>query len=120
MNNSKETPFMQAPHTQWTASQKLSVIIETSTLTEQDLNEYCRKKGLYATEIENWKTAFIKGSHAQSIANKEDKNQLKKLRTDNKSLKKELRRKEKALVEAAALFVLRKKLDALWEESKDE
>jgi len=119
-HNSRETSSMPASNTQWTASQKLSVIIETSTLSEQDLNEYCRKKGLYATEIESWKTAFIKSSHAQSTVNKEDKNQLKKLRTDNKSLKKELRRKEKALAEAAALLVLRKKLDALWEESEDE
>jgi len=46
--------------------------------------------------------------------NKEDKAQLKQLRTDNKSLKKELHRKEKALAEAAALLVLRKKWDALW------
>jgi transposase len=30
-------------------------------------------------------------------------------------LEKELRRKEKALAETAALLVLRKKLDALWE-----
>ena len=37
---------------------------------------------------------------------KEDKHQIK-------SLKKELRRKEKALAETAALLVLRKKFDAL-------
>nr|WP_221898590.1 hypothetical protein [Bathymodiolus japonicus methanotrophic gill symbiont] len=50
---------------------------------------------------------------------KTDRNVLKQLRSENKKLKKELNRKEKALAETAALLVLRKKLDALWEENED-
>lgn len=118
--HSKDIPSMTSSNAKWTANQKFAVIIETSTLNEQELNEYCRKKGLYVADIATWKTAFIKGSQYQSTANKEDKNKLKELRTENKSLKKDLRRKEKALAETAALLVLRKKLDALWEESGDE
>jgi hypothetical protein len=34
-------------------------------------------------------------------------------------LKKDLRRKEKALAETAALLLLRKKLDALWEDDEE-
>ena len=37
-----------------------------------------------------------------------------------KQLKRELQRKEKALAEAAALLVLRKKLQALWEGGEEE
>ena len=37
-----------------------------------------------------------------------------------KALERELRRKEKALAEAAALLVLRKKLNALWAENEAE
>ena len=37
-----------------------------------------------------------------------------------KALEKELIRKEKALAETAALLVLRKKAQAIWEESEDE
>jgi len=81
---------------QWTAEQKLATIIETSTLSEQERNEYCRKNGLYSADIDAWKA-----------------------RSENNSLKKELHRKEKALAETAALLVLRKKLDALWEENED-
>ncbi|WP_221893827.1 hypothetical protein [Bathymodiolus japonicus methanotrophic gill symbiont] len=44
---------------QWTAEKKLSAIIETSTLSEQECNEYCRTHGLYKAELESWKTHFI-------------------------------------------------------------
>ena len=37
-----------------------------------------------------------------------------------KQLKSELRRKEKALAETAALLVLRKKLNALWENDNED
>ena len=36
-----------------------------------------------------------------------------------KQLERELNRKEKALAETAALLVLRKKFNALWEESEE-
>jgi hypothetical protein len=41
---------------------------------------------------------------------------LRELRQANRGLKSELNRKEKALAEAAALLVLQKKYQALWEE----
>jgi transposase-like protein len=118
-HNQEITP-MASSNTPRSASQKLTVIIETSSLNEQGLSEYCRKNGLFTSDIDGWKADFIKSAKNQSASNKEDKVQLKQLRIDNKSLKKELRRKEKALAEAAALLVLRKKWDALWEESEDE
>ena len=37
-----------------------------------------------------------------------------------KELEKELRRKEKALAEAAALLLLRKKLQAIWDDQADD
>ncbi|WP_420831644.1 IS3 family transposase [Bathymodiolus japonicus methanotrophic gill symbiont] len=96
---------------QWTAEKKLSAIIETSTLSEQECNEYCRTHGLYKAELESWKTHFIKGSEQNVTQEKTDRNVLKQLRSENKKLKKELNRKEKALAETVALLVLRKKLD---------
>ena len=38
----------------------------------------------------------------------------KKLKNENKQLALELRRKEKALAEAAALLILKKKADLIW------
>lgn len=42
--------------------------------------------------------------------------EVRKLKTEMASLQRELNRKEKALSEAAALLVLQKKYQALWED----
>lgn len=105
--------------TERSASQKLAIIIETSLLTEQERSEYCRKHGLLTSDIQAWKKTFTSGKVVQTEQVMADKNELKKLRNENLTLKKELTRKEKALAETAALLVLRKKLDALWEENED-
>lgn len=46
--------------------------------------------------------------------------ELKELKKKNKELEKELQRKEKALAEAAALLILKKKLDTLTREHDDD
>ena len=50
---------------------------------------------------------------------KADREQLRQQAKDIKQLKGELRRKEKALAEAAALLMLQKKVRTLWEEPED-
>lgn len=78
-------------------------------MSETELAEYARKKGLYVEQIKAWKDACMNanGGIAKEAArlNKE----LKDSQKENKKLEKELARKEKALAEAAALLVLRKK-----------
>jgi transposase-like protein len=115
----KNTENISISSKQWATEKKLAAIIETSTLSEQECSEYCRQHGLYKAELESWKIDFIKGSEQKVTQSKTDKNELKQLRSENNQLKKELYRKEKALAETAALLVLRKKLDALWEENED-
>lgn len=102
----------------WSAEEKFSVVLETSTLSEVDLSAYCRGKGLFPDEIRQWKESFIKGNAGASqvsnaTSSKEDKKKIKQL-------ERELHRKEKALAETAALLVLRKKYNALWEENEDD
>ena len=78
-------------------------------MSETELTEYARKKGLYVEQIKAWKDACMNanGGVAEEAArlNKE----LKAAERTNKQLQKELDRKEKALAETAALLVLRKK-----------
>lgn len=97
----------------WPSDSKLAVIIETAPMSESELSQYCREKGLFKEQIERWKadclTGFSSSKEQEKLAikqSKEDRHQIK-------LLKKELRRKEKALAETAALLVLRKKFDAL-------
>ncbi len=91
---------------------QFQIIIETSSLNNNDLSEYCRRKGIYAEEIEAWKKAFVTGETDEQSKMKQE---LKEKDAELKSTKKELNRKEKALAEAAALLVLRKKMHAIWD-----
>ena len=93
---------------------KLAVIIETAALNEAEMAEYCRKKGLFAEQIQQWKAAFISSdsvhSESQSKQRKALSDEHKKDKKTIKKLERELNRKDKALAETAALLVLRKKL----------
>lgn len=103
----------------WSSEEKFAVVLETSTLSEVELSEYCRVKGLYPEQIKSWKQACIAGNTTkpnkrvkQTAEQKADKKRIKEL-------ERELRRKEKALAESAALLVLGKKFDAYWKEKED-
>lgn len=97
---------------------KLSIIIETASLNEVELGEYCRRKGFYPEQIVGWKKTFIQSE--STATSKADREQLRRQSKTIKALQSELNRKEKALAEAAALLVLEKKLQALLEDREDE
>lgn len=101
-----------------TNEEKLSVVIETASLSEVELGEYCRRKGFYPEQITGWKKAFVQGTSA--VNSKAEREQRKELLETIKQLEKELNRKDKALAETAALLVLQKKFQALWEEPPAE
>lgn len=104
----------------WSGIDKLAVINETASFNQQELSEYCRKKGLYVEQILRWKDQAVSGLVTPGTLNKEEKTQWKKGKKEIRQLKKELYRKEKALAETAALLVLKKKVQDLWGESEEE
>jgi len=109
-------PNSGKPSNQYSADDKLAVIIETATLNETELSEYCRCKGIYPVQIKNWKTAMVQGLMSEPSKADREQNQ-KHVRTIQK-LEKDLARKEKALAEVAALLVLQKKFQSLMEASE--
>ena len=98
----------------WSGEDKLSVVIETAALNEQELSEYCRKKGLYAEQVARWREISISGHDTSDRLSKAERCELQQLKKKSRKTEKELRRKEKALAEAAALLVLEKKAQAIW------
>ena len=96
------------------SEEKLLAIIETASLSETELGEYCRRKGYYPEQIAGWRASIVQGLSAPP--NKADREQLQQQSKMIKQLHQELNRKEKALAETAALLVLGKKVAALWEE----
>ncbi len=105
---------------EWSAEAKFSVVVETAALNEVELSQYCREKGLYPEQIKAWKQDCLEGF---SSSPKRKRQELKESKADKKrvrQLERELRRKEKALAEAAALLVLRKKLNAFYGEEPED
>ncbi len=100
----KPVPGADRSSEQWPAEARFAAIVETATLSEAEVAEYCRKKGLYPEQLTQWKQAFLQTSVP------DDKAALKQSQKRIRQLEKELTRKEKALAEAAAILVLRKKL----------
>ena len=104
----------------WSGESKLAVVIETAALNEEELAEYCRRKGLYVEQVARWREAAVAGADTESPLSADERRQLQQERKKTRRLEKELKRKEKALVEAAALLVLEKKARAIWGEGEDD
>ena len=104
----------------WSGESKLAAVVETARLSEVELSEYCRGKGLYPEQVTAWKQACIVG---QQTATQQRQTEGAQARADQKrirDLERELHRKDKALAEAAAILILRKKLNALWGDDTGE
>ena len=41
------TVTINTPAESWTPEEKFAVVLETATLSEEELNAYCREKGVY-------------------------------------------------------------------------
>ena len=119
-NEGKVVPADPSNPENWSAQDKLAVVIETASLNEQALSEYCRKKGLYAEQITRWKELALGGYEARGRLSANERRELQRTRKQNRQIGKELRRKEKALAETAALLVLSKKCNAIWGEAEED
>lgn len=110
----KPVPGSENQSEKWSAQAKLATVIETAGLAEAELSQYCREKGLYSEQIKAWKQACIEGAAQNEQSAETDKKQRKADKKRIRELENELRRKDKALAEHAALLVLSKKLNALY------
>jgi transposase len=104
----------------WSAATKFAIVVETATLSETELAEYCRSKGLYPQHIKAWRDTAIESQDGSKQAAAVHQQQGRDYRKQIKRLEREIARKDKALAEAAALLILQKKMRALWEGGEDE
>lgn len=101
----------------WTAQEKLQVVLEAEGLSDEELGAFLRRKGLHRAYIERWKAAMQ--SALDGSAKKRRSGRSKEARKI-RELESELRRKDKALAEASALLVLKKKAQAIWGDEDDD
>jgi transposase len=99
----------------WTPDEKLRAVVESMKLADAELGAFLRREGLHEAQLCEWREAALEALE-QPVAGKRRKKEAKRVR----ELEKELRRKEKALAEAAALIVLEKKLQTLWGAEDDD
>jgi len=104
----------------WSAGDKLAVVIETASFNEVELSEYCRSRGLYREQISRWKIEALSGYEKSSQVRKTQSQDRHVDKQKIKKLERELNRKEKALAETAALLVLSKKWEAVWGENEED
>ena len=102
-------PVMPAkrPKRDWSIEEKIRILATASTFTGAELTDLLQREGVLQAEYEQWRLALGEEGRASLAA-------MKRIR----ALERELARKEKALAEAAALLVLKKKLQVL-EEDED-
>ena len=98
------------PAQSWGPSQRLQALLETYAMSQTQLHAWCREKGLFEHQLKAWRDAFCSAPVSDS---RESKAALRELQAKHETLQRELRRKERALAEAAALLVLQKKFQAL-------
>lgn len=107
----------------WTVKEKLRVVVGGEDLKGSALGEFLRREGVHETQLKSWRDAAagaLASAEAAPSSGALTAKQRKRLAGAEKRVKeleRELRRKEKALAEAAALLMLEKKLQALgWDE----
>jgi transposase len=99
----------------WSFEEKLRAVVESMPLSEDELGAFLRKEGLHEAQLEEWTEAVHSGLTVRK-GPKKPSAETKRI----KQLERELRRKDKALAETAALLVLQKKVQEIWGDEDDD
>lgn len=110
-NNSNSSGRAAKRPQDWSAPEKLALVIEANGLADKELGGFLRGHGLRSTQLQQWRRQMLGGlDGVESRKSSKRSPEAQRIR----QLEKELTRKEKALAEAAALLVLKKKAEAMW------
>lgn len=105
------------PPDQRNPGEKLTLLLESKTLIEDEKGEWLRQHGLHSEHLPLWEQELTTVmNNKQSDLNQKNA----ELKKENKRLEKELERKEKALAEAAVLLTLKKKFHNLFADEDEE
>lgn len=103
----------------WSAVDKFNAVLQCATLSQSEVSTYCRERGLYVEQIAQWREACEKANDWDAQSTKAQRQAQRDDKVRVKRLEREIHRKDKALAEAAALLVLRKKFNTIWGEAEE-
>jgi transposase len=103
----------------WSMEEKLQAVLEAAALSDKELGAYLRRKGIHEGTLTQWRDLVnnaLGKPQPKVRKSREHKEADKRVR----KLERELRRKDAALAETAALLVLKKKAQAIWGDEDDD
>jgi len=95
--------------------EKLKIVNEAASLSDERLGAFLRIRGVHETHLEQWRLQMLGGLGKAEKKPKTNSAEIKRIR----ELEKELKRKDRALAETAALLVLKKKVQEIWGDEDD-
>jgi transposase-like protein len=118
-NNTAKTRSAMPPKRpeDWSPEEKLTAVIEAAPLVDDQLGAFLRSRGVHETHLQQWRLQMLNGLGGGIVDKKPKRNASDTQRI--RSLEKDLKRKEKALAETAALLVLKKKAREIWGDEDD-
>ena len=105
------------PPNRRSAKEKFRLLINAKSVPNDKMGEWLRLHGLHSEHLSQYEQEVT-----DIVANRVDKREEERkiLIKENKELKRDNRRKEKALAELAALLTLKKKARAIWGDDEEE
>ncbi len=97
-------------------AEKIRIVTAAAALGPGELGTFLRREGVHEAEVEQWREAMttaLEGGTPKAPSRGADAKRIKEL-------ERELRRKDKALAETAALLVLQKKVHEIWGDGDDD
>jgi hypothetical protein len=106
---------------QWSSADKFRVVLETAPLSEQEIAQYCRSKGIYSEQIRRWREACEQANVVlEPKPGAAQRGDAKVAHKRIRELERQLKRSDAARAEAAALLSLRKKAEAIWGKEEED
>jgi len=92
------------------AEEKLKIVLEAEIVPEEQLGAFLRRNGIHEAQLREWRSMMLSGLQKPPRPSSKNSEETRKIH----QLEKELQRKEKALAEAAAIIILKKKVQSIW------
>ena len=106
------TAALDGPASAWSPAQRLMALQQSFALDDTGRAAWCREHGVFEHQLAKWHQEFCTPAVP---ASRKASGAFRDLQRQYEQLQRELRRKEKALAEVAALLVLQKNFQALLE-----
>jgi transposase-like protein len=101
-------------------AEKVRIVMAAAALGPGELGAFLRREGVHEAELEQWRVAVVDGA-TSALEGGTTRPSSRSADTKRiKELERQIRRKDKALAETAALLVLQKKVHEIWGDGDDD